>query len=68
MTINRYPSEIIVIDEDDENATVCTVKLVDACAATVLIDRATNAREWKEISAQVLAALLDMGLDGDDRA
>lgn len=66
MTITRYPSEIIVEDSEG-NGDIAKVGMVDGSCATVTIYRDTNAREWKEISAQVLAALLDMQLDGDDR-
>lgn len=65
MTINRYAAEIIV-EDDETNDVAATVKMVDFGGATVTIDRVTNAREWREISAQVLGALLDMKLDGDD--
>ena len=64
MTITRYPAEIIV-EYPEDNEVAAKVSMFDSGGATVTIDRLTNAREWREISEQVLAALLEMRLDGD---
>ena len=62
--ITRYPAEIIV-EYPEDNEVAAKVSMVDSGGATVKIDLVTNAREWREISDHVLAALLEMRLDGD---
>ena len=62
MSITRYPAMIVIEDESGELA---IVTMDDGATAKVEIKSVVNAAGWPELSDQILAALLDMRLDGD---
>ena len=64
MTITRYPSQIVIEDQDD-NTELAVVTMDDGACARVEIKSVINAAGWPELSEQILGALLDMRLDGD---
>ena len=64
MTITRYPSQIVIEDQDD-NTELAVVTMDDGTCARVEIKSVINAAGWPELSEQILGALLEMRLDGD---
>ena len=66
MTIARYPSQIVIEDQDD-NSELAVITMDDGACARVEIKGVVNAAGWPELSEQILGALRDMRLDGDDR-
>ena len=64
MTITRFPSQIVIEDEDD-NTELAVVTMDDGATARVDIKTVINAAGWPELSEQILGALRDMRLDGD---
>ena len=65
MSITRYPAMIVIEDESGELA---IVTMDDGATAKVEIKSVVNAAGWPELSDQILAALLEMRLDGDATA
>lgn len=64
MTITRYPSQIVIEDQDD-NSELAVITMDDGATARVEIKSPINAAGWSELSEQILGALLEMRLDGD---
>ena len=64
MTINRYPSQIVIEDQDD-NTELAVITMDDGATARVEIKTVVNAAGWPELSEQILGALHDMRLEGD---
>lgn len=64
MAITRYPAMIVIEDETGELA---IVTMDDGATAKVEIKTVINAAGWPELSEQILGALQDMRLDGDER-
>lgn len=60
--MTRYPAMIVIEDETGELA---IVTMDDGATARVEIKSVVNAAGWPELSDQILAALLEMRLDGD---
>ena len=63
MSITRYPAMIVIEDECGELA---IITMDDGTCARVEIKSVTNSAGWPELSAQILGALQDMRLEGDD--
>ena len=65
MTIARFPSQIVIEDQDDSTE-LAVITMDDGATARVEIKSPINAAGWPELSEQILGALRDMRLDGDD--
>lgn len=65
MSITRYPN-LVIIEDEELREEVAQVKMENGAAATVTVNCETNARKWAAISDQILGALRDMRLEGDD--
>ena len=61
--MTRYPAMIVIEDEAGELA---IVTMDDGATARVEIKTVVNAAGWYELSDQILGALRDMRLDGDE--
>lgn len=64
MNIARFPSQIVIEDQDD-NTELAVITMYDEATAHINIKSPINAAGWPELSEQILGALRDMRLDGD---